>query len=39
MAYLELVDFVPPAPKPKRIREPEPEELEEEQAAVPGVTG
>ena len=39
MAYLELVDFVPPAPKPKRIRQPEPEELEEEQAAVPGVTG
>ena len=29
MAYLELVDFVPPAPKPKRIRQPEPEELEE----------
>ena len=39
MAYLELVDFVPPAPKPKRIRQPEPEELEEEPAAaVPGVT-
>jgi hypothetical protein len=39
MAYLELVDFVPPAPRPKRIRQPEPEELEEEPAAVPGVTG
>ena len=40
MAYLELVDFVPPAPKPKRIRQPESEELEEEPAAaVPGVTG
>src|SRR5206468_11102591 len=39
MAYLELVGFVPPAPKAKRIRQPEPEELEEEPAAVPGVTG
>ena len=40
MAYLELVDFVPPAPKPKRVRQPEPEELEEEPAtAVLGVTG
>ena len=35
MAYLELVDYVPPAPRPKRIREPAPEEAElEEQAAT-----
>ena len=39
MAYLELVDFVPPAPRPKRVRQPEPDEAEvEQQAAVPGVT-
>ncbi len=36
MVYLELVDYVPPAPRPKRIREPEPEEAElEQQAAAP----
>ena len=39
MAYLELVDYVPPAPRPKRVREPAPEEAElEQQAAAPGVT-
>jgi large subunit ribosomal protein L17 len=39
MAYLELVDFVPPAPRPKRVRQEEPEEAElEQQAGVPGVT-
>ena len=38
MAYLELVDFVPPAPRPKHVREEEPEEAELEQQAVPGVT-
>ena len=40
MVYLELVDYVPPAPKAKVIREPEPEEAELEQAATaaPGVT-
>jgi large subunit ribosomal protein L17 len=40
MAYLELVDFVPPAPRPKRVREPRPEELAEEPepTAAPGVT-
>ena len=38
MAYLELVDYVPPAPRPKRVREQEPEEAELEQQAVPGVT-
>jgi hypothetical protein len=32
MAYLELVDYVPPAPKAKVVREPEPEEAELEQA-------
>ena len=36
MAYLELVDFVPPAPKPKRVRQPEPEELEEAPAGGSG---
>jgi large subunit ribosomal protein L17 len=34
MVYLELVDYVPPAPRPKRIREPEPEEAELEQQAA-----
>jgi large subunit ribosomal protein L17 len=38
MAYLELVDYVPPAPRPKRVRQEEPEEAELEQQAVPGVT-
>jgi large subunit ribosomal protein L17 len=38
MAYIELVDFVPPAPRPRRVREEEPEEAELEQQAVPGVT-
>ena len=39
MAYLELVDYVPPAPRPRRIREQAPEEAElEQQAAAPGVT-
>jgi len=38
MVYLELVDYVPPAPKAKIVREPEPEEAELEQAAAPGVT-
>jgi hypothetical protein len=38
MVYLELVDYVPPAPRPKRVREEEPEEAELEQQAVPGVT-
>jgi len=37
MVYLELVDYVPPAPKAKVIREPEPEEIEAESGA-PGVT-
>jgi large subunit ribosomal protein L17 len=40
MAYLELVDYVPPAPRPRRVREQAPEEAElEQQAAAPGVTG
>ena len=38
MAYLELVDFVPPAPRPKRIRQEELEEDEiEQQQATPVV--
>jgi large subunit ribosomal protein L17 len=37
MAYLELVDYVPPAPKAKVVREREPEEIEAE-SGVPGVT-
>jgi large subunit ribosomal protein L17 len=32
MAYLEFVDYVPPAPRPKRIRQEEPEEAELEEA-------
>ena|SRR5438034_7922599 len=32
MVYLELVDYVPPAPKPRRVPEPEPEEAELEEA-------
>jgi large subunit ribosomal protein L17 len=32
MAYLEFVDYVPPAPRPKRVREEAPEEAELEQA-------
>jgi large subunit ribosomal protein L17 len=38
MVYLELVDYVPPAPRPKRVREEVPAELEEEPTAAPGVT-
>lgn len=38
MAYLELVDFVPPAPRPKRVRKEELEEDElEQQQATPVV--
>jgi large subunit ribosomal protein L17 len=38
MAYLELVDFVPPAPRPKRVRQEEPEEAElEREQATPAV--
>jgi large subunit ribosomal protein L17 len=37
MVYLELVDYVPPAPKAKVVREREPEEIEAESGA-PGVT-
>jgi hypothetical protein len=38
MAYLELVDFVPPAPRPKRVRQEELEEDEiEQQQATPVV--
>ena len=37
MVYLELVDYVPPAPKAKIVREREPEEIEAESGA-PGVT-
>jgi large subunit ribosomal protein L17 len=37
MVYLELVDYVPPAPKAKVVREREPEEVEAESGA-PGVT-
>ena len=37
MVYLELVDYVPPAPKAKVVREREPEEIEAE-SGVPGVT-
>ena len=37
MVYLELVDYVPPAPKAKVVREREPEEIEAE-TGVPGVT-
>jgi large subunit ribosomal protein L17 len=38
MAYLELVDYVPPAPRPKRVRQEEPEEAElEQQQATPVV--
>jgi large subunit ribosomal protein L17 len=38
MVYLELVDYVPPAPKARIRRERAPEEIEEEPAAAPGVT-
>jgi large subunit ribosomal protein L17 len=40
LAYLELVDYVPPAPRPKARREErvEEEELEAEATAAPGVT-
>jgi large subunit ribosomal protein L17 len=38
MVYLEFIDYVPPAPKAKVVREPEPEEAEVEQTAAPGVT-
>jgi large subunit ribosomal protein L17 len=37
MVYLELVDYVPPAPRARVPRERAPEELEEEPAAAPGV--
>ena len=37
MVYLELVDYVPPAPKAKVVREREPDEIEAE-SGVPGVT-
>ena len=37
MVYLEFVDYVPPAPKAKVVREREPEEIEAESGA-PGVT-
>ena len=39
MVYLELVDFVPPAPRARVPRERAPEEVEaEEPTAAPGVT-
>ena len=39
MVYLELVDFVPPAPRARVPRERAPEEVEAEEAtAAPGVT-
>ena len=39
MAYLEFVDYVPPAPRARVVREPEPDEAEMvEQSAAPGVT-
>jgi large subunit ribosomal protein L17 len=38
MAYLELVDYVPPAPKARVVREPQPEEAEVAPTAAPGVT-
>jgi len=38
MVYLEVVDYVPPAPRARVRREPEPEEVEEEPTAAPGVT-
>jgi len=37
MVYLELVDYVPPAPRARVRREPKPEEVEAE-SGVPGVT-
>jgi large subunit ribosomal protein L17 len=38
MAYLELVDYVPPVPRPKRVRQPEAEEVDEvERQAAPAV--
>jgi large subunit ribosomal protein L17 len=37
MVYLELVDYVPPAPRARVRREPKPEEIEAESGA-PGVT-
>jgi hypothetical protein len=37
MVYLELVDYVPPAPRARVRREREPEEIEAESGA-PGVT-
>jgi large subunit ribosomal protein L17 len=37
MAYLEVVDFVPPAPRPKRVRQEEPEEELEREQATPAV--
>jgi large subunit ribosomal protein L17 len=42
MAYLEFVDYVPPAPaapRPRREREEEEAELETPAGAAPGVTG
>jgi large subunit ribosomal protein L17 len=38
MVYLELVDYVPPAPRARVPRERAPEELEPEPATAPGVT-
>jgi large subunit ribosomal protein L17 len=38
MVYLELVDYVPPAPRARVPRERAPEELEPEPTAAPGVT-
>jgi large subunit ribosomal protein L17 len=39
MVYLELIDYVPPAPRARVRREPEPDEAElEQQEAAPGVT-
>ena len=37
MVYLELTDYVPPAPRARVVREREPEEIEAE-AGAPGVT-
>ena len=37
MAYLEFVDYVPPAPRPKRVRQEEPEEELEREQATPAV--
>jgi large subunit ribosomal protein L17 len=38
MVYLELVDYVPPAPKARVPRERAPEEVEAEPTGAPGVT-